>query len=305
MTPVSNSKFKIQHSTLFFPPDHPLVRRELDALPPLLSYDGPAQRLAVIIAIAALAIAGFSCGCGGLLWQGLLFPLGLIPVIWSAQVISREVIGGRWDELRLTPYSVAEIVLAKLAAVVYRLWPLLALMLAVQVASGILSTGFSLVLTGNAFVYFNGMPLRTPEDSLFATGQGMLYLVMAGVLLITGAIQTVLDFGLTLAAGALASALTTSRPLAYLGALAGRGLASLLVLPIGLLAGMLLTGGPDRALLSLTLLLLSSSQGMLMLLLPGEVAGVLLAILVILGLEAGALVLLLRLAVWRAAARGG
>ncbi len=216
MTPVSNSKSKVQHSTLFFPRIHPLVRASWTRCRPCwLRRPGPA--LAVFIAIAALAIAGFSCGCGGLLWQGLLFPLGLIPVIWSAQVISREVIGGRWDELRLTPYSVAEIVLAKLAAVVYRLWPLLALMLAVQVASGILSTGLSLVLTGNAFVYFNGMPLRTPEDSLFATGQGMLYLVLAGVLLITGAIQTVLDFGLTLAAGALASALTTSRPLTYLG----------------------------------------------------------------------------------------
>jgi len=128
---------------------------------------------------------------------------------------------------------------------------------------------------------------------------------MAGVLLIAGMAQIVLDFGLTLAASALASAATTSRPLAYLGALAGRGLASLLVVLAGLLLGVLLTGGTDRALLGLTLLLLSSSQGMLMLLLPGEVAGVLLAILVILGLEAGVLVLLLRLAVWRAAARGG
>ncbi len=305
MTPSPNSKFRTQYSKLLFPLDHPLVRRELAALPPFLSYGGSTQRLGVLIAFVALVIAGLSCGCGGLLWQAMLFPLGLIPVIWSAQVVSREVLSGRWDELRLTPYSVTEIILAKLMAVVYRLWPLLALILAVQVASGILSTGFSLILTGNSFVYINGFALRTPEESLFIAGHGALYLAMAGVLLIAGMAQIVLDFGLTLAASALASAATTSRPLAYLGALAGRGLASLLVVLAGLLLGVLLTGGTDRALLGLTLLLLSSSQGMLMLLLPGEVAGVLLAILVILGLEAGVLVLLLRLAVWRAAARGG
>jgi hypothetical protein len=301
--PIQDSKRNIQNwlrLPVWARPSHPIVRRELELLPAFLGRDFSLRTIVLFAGLAALGIGPCSCLCGGVLAQGLALPLSLLPIIWAGQVINRDVISGQWGDLRLTPFSVSEVVLAKLFAVVYRLAPLLALIVAVQVVSGALAAGFTLLLAGNTIVNVNGTTLQLAETGLFPQNR-LVGLVIGGVLLlVVTAFQATLDFMLNVAAGALASGLTRSRGLAYAGAAALR-----LTVSIGLAASAfvltaLLSGQLEGALLGLSALGLGSGQLLLALIAGGNLGGLLLAVPLTLGLQAGALYGAVRLTIWRA-----
>jgi hypothetical protein len=280
---------------------HPIVRRELELLPAFLGRDYNLRTVILFAALAALGIGPCSCLCGGVLTQGLVLPLSLLPIIWAGQVINRDVVSGQWSDLRLTPFSVSEVVLAKLFAVVHRLGPLLTVIVAVQFFSSALAAVFSLFLSINAFVMVNGTPLQTSEIGALSQDRLPLLLIGGAVLLVVTVIQAVLDFLLNVAVGVLASALTRSRGLAFGAAVALRVTVSIGLAAIAFVLAGLLSGQVEGALLASSALGLGSGQLLLTLGLTPELGGFLLALPLVVVLQAGALYGAVRLTIWRAA----
>ena len=303
---IQNSKLKIQH---WFPwlrrpawarASHPIVRRELDLLPAFLGRDFNLRTILLFAALAALGIGPCSCLCGGVLAQGLALPLSLLPIIWAGQVINRDVISGQWLDLRLTPLSMTEIVLAKLFAVIYRLAPLLALIVAVQVVSGALAVGFTYLLAGNTIISLNGSTLALGETSLF-TQHGLIWLLVGGGLLLgVTAIQATLDFLLNVVAGALASGLTRSRGLAFGAAIALRVSVSIGLAALSFALTAQLAGDLEAAVVSLSALGLGSGQLLLTLGFSPSLGRLLLALVLTVGLQVGVLAGAVRLTIWQA-----
>ncbi|MBN1965828.1 MAG: hypothetical protein JW910_14345, partial [Anaerolineae bacterium] len=208
---------------------HPILARERRALPRLRidrprwwpePRDAPLRALLlqlalsmgpVFVGLVILVVVPFQVSAALLLLTLTL--LNWIPLLWTAPVISREVAAGRWDVLRATPYGTRVIVLAKLSAVARHLALVLQLALLVQllpVSIPLLALVFEPVY-GDVF----GLPLLL----LIVFGTPLLALV-----------STVLDYGLNIASGGLASTVTGSRGLAILSALGLRAGLSLLYL---------------------------------------------------------------------------
>lgn len=279
--------------------DHPIVSRELAALPVFLGRRGRLRNKSLVMGLAALSFVPWSCLCGGVLWPLLLVPLSWLPLIWAAPVINREVEARTWDDLRLTPYSVREIVLAKLCAVVYRLSPLLVFVLVGQLASGVLLGLGWTVFFGSTTIYVNGTVVQQP--ALFSGGLSALLgvLVLAGILLLLIPFVSLAEFLGNVAIGGLASSLTTSRPLAYISAFVLRLLFSVVTLALLFVAALALTRRSDAALVLLTLVGLGNSPGLLLLTPPRDLAATLVMTLLLALLQAVMLGAALGLLFWR------
>jgi len=221
------------HLPVWARPDNPLVRRELQALPLFLGQDGNLNVKILLLAMVGLGLIPCSCSCGGLPWSLLQTVLSLAPLLWGALLINREQAAGTCDMLRTTPYSDAEIVLAKISAVLYRLSPLLALLVSGQAASILLSGLFTSTVFYSAAVSVNGAPARQVAPMLPEGSSALpaFMLALAAVLL-----TTLLDFVTNIVIGALASSLAAGRGTAYAVAIGLRILLSLGWVIFGLLA---------------------------------------------------------------------
>ncbi len=280
--------------------DHPIVTRELAALPVFLGRRGRLRNKSLVMGLAALSFVPWSCLCGGVLWPLLLVPLSWLPLIWAAPVINREVEARTWDDLRLTPYSVREIVLAKLSAVAYRLSPLLVFVLVGQLASGaLLGLGWA-VFFGSTAIYVNGTVVRQPALLSGDLAALLGTLALAGSQLLLTPFASLAEFLGNIAIGGLASSLTVSRPLAYIGAFVLRLLFSVVTLALLFVAALLLTRRPEAALVLLALTGLGSSPGLLLMTPPRDVAASLAVALLLAGMQVAVLGAALGLLFWRA-----
>lgn len=246
--------------------DHPIVARELNALPLFLGRAEESPGFLVIMALVGAGMAGCSCGCGGILLPLLLIPLGWLPLLWAVPVINREVQAHTWDTLRVTPYSVREIVLAKMSAVLYRMTPLLAFMLVGQVISTLSAMIFWWMLSGNALILAISINGQAAEPSFSRPGGfpgGSDVLVVTALLLLLVLLHTLLDFLVSIVLGGLASALTDNRNLAYLAAFGLRLLASVLLVVSGVLLIGLMNPADGLALAAAGVLLLLAEGGIL------------------------------------------
>ncbi len=215
--------------------DHPLVQRELAELPAFLGADGNLTVKMVLLAIAGLGLAG--AACGGLWWPPIAAALGLLPLLYGAMLVNRDRAAQRWDMLRVTPYSIRELLLAKVSAVLYRLAPLLALLLAGQSLAYVLSSLMVLSMWGTVAV--NGV-------QVFSASPGMGAATLPGIGIFFGLTlaDTVVGFVLNIVVGLLASTLTDGRGAAYAAAIGLRLLVAGLLTSITLLvAGIGMTGG--------------------------------------------------------------
>lgn len=197
--------------------ENPLVRRELQALPLFLGQDGNLNVKMALLAALGLGLMPCSCSCGGFPWSLLQVALSLLPLLWGALLINRERVAGTWELLRTTPYSDAEIVLAKISAVLYRLSPLLALLLSGQAASFLMTGLFATTVFLSTTVSINGVSVWPAMPVLAGRGEALplAYGLAFAILLLT----TVLDFVTNIVIGVLASSLTASRGAAYAGAI--------------------------------------------------------------------------------------
>ena len=193
----SRARLRLPH---WAQPDNPLVQRELDALPGFLGKQTTRRDAILFVGLATLGLGVTACLCVGL-WQIILVPLSMLPIIFSATIINRETVAGRWDDLRMTPYTIHEIVGAKLAAVLYRLAPLLGVLLGITLLSSGVSWVFSLLLN-NSYISVNGTPVQTP-DAPFVNIPAIL--LITALLVGVSLLQTALDFLLSLVTGGLAS----------------------------------------------------------------------------------------------------
>jgi hypothetical protein len=176
-------------------PDHPIMQRELAHLPSFgIRTEDLYQRPASVIGAMMLWLAPFACGFSGLPWQLLLAPLGWLPLVWATSIIRREVRARTWQTLCSTPYPADEILLAKLAAVIYRLLPpLIMLFFGHILFYGVMLIGW--LVSGSAgtiYVYFDGHAIR--QGSLIAqrTLPLMSILVLSGIFLILTLIHSLL-----------------------------------------------------------------------------------------------------------------
>lgn len=205
--------------------DNPIVARELAALPQFLGADSRPGLKIALVALMAPALILCSCGCVGLPWVALTAALSLLPMIWAAGIINRERAANTWESLRVTPYSTRQIVLAKMAAVFYRLLPLLALLLAGQIFSLLIAS------TGLAFVSFSGVvSVSGSVQQAFQippSGIQTPVITLLGFFLAVTLFGTTLDFVTGIVLGGLASSLTGGRGAAVLGAFGLRVLLSL------------------------------------------------------------------------------
>jgi hypothetical protein len=280
--------------------DDPLVRRELDALPNFLGEDGRLRGKIILLALVGLGIMPCSCGCGGVPWTLLAFALNLLPLVWGAGTLNRERAADTWGTLRVTPYSVQEIVLAKLSAVTYRLSPLLALLLTGELLSYIVSGGMYAITYGSVSVnlYANGDRLaQNPDPAL-----PMIALIIFGMMLLITLIGVALTFFTNIVLGGLASALTKGRGSAAVLGIGLRAFLTMLLTLVNLLLGLLLISQLGNVLGLSTLAALNQSISWLVLLNPAAAFGPLLVTGLMLLVQAGALVGLFKLTVIRARA---
>ena len=224
--------------------DHPLVQREMDVLPNFLGTDGNLNVKMLLMAVVGLGLVSCSCSCGGVWWPVIMSALGLLPLLWGAMLVNREQAARRWEVLRATPYSVREILLAKVTAALYRLSPLLALVLAGQVMSYFLASWMMNFFFASAMVSVNGSDLTRlasspASSSLVLAGMGLTFVVML--------FSTLLDFVLALVLGLLASTLVQSRGWAFAGAIGLRVLAAILLGGLNLLVTWAVLGGTEGA----------------------------------------------------------
>ncbi len=278
--------------------ENPLVRREMQALPLFLGQDGNLNVKMVLLAMLGLGLMPCSCSCGGLPWSVLQTVLSLIPLLWGASLINRERVAGTWDLLRTTPYSDAEIMLAKISAVSYRLSPLLALLLSGQAASFLMTSLFTATVLLSITVSVNSVPVW-PAMPILTDEQGALPLVygLAFALLL---LTTVLDFVTNIVIGALASSLTASRGAAYGSAIGLRMVTSLGWIVLGALALGLIA--PSETLVSGPLALNAITQPALWPILVAPATTLVRVVLVsglALAVQVAVLVGLFRLLVWR------
>ncbi|GAB4575905.1 MAG: hypothetical protein Kow0077_29750 [Anaerolineae bacterium] len=226
--------------------DHPLVQRELEELPNFLGDDGNLNLKMVLLALVGVGLVSCSCACSGLLWPVMMLGLGTVPLIWGAMLVNRERAAGRWDMLRVTPYSVREILLAKIMAVTYRLTPLLALLLAGQAMSFLSSIWLMNYVMFSATLSLNGQSvLSTGSDPVAASSALVAGVGLAFVLTL---FTTLLDFALNIVVGLLASTLVLQRGWAYAAA-------------VGLRMLITLVGGAALAGVSVLLLRLADQGG--------------------------------------------
>ncbi len=221
--------------------DNPLVQRELETLPDFLGQDGNLNVKMLLLALVGLGLVSCSCTCGGVWWPLLAGALGLIPLLWGAMLVNRDQAAGRWDMLRVTPYSVRDILLAKLAAALYRLSPLLALLLAGEVMSYVATSWFLDLAYTSVLVNVNGS-----TTSLGDPGGAAGFPLTWAVLLVRVMLSTVLGFVLNIAVGLLGSTLTASRGWAFAGAVGLRVLLALVFSGTTMLLVQALTGGSGR-----------------------------------------------------------
>ncbi len=302
---MTDPRFPFPHRRL--PPwarhDHPLVARELRLLPPFFSAKGAPLRTTVTrMVLLALIVAPCGCACGGLPWQLLLAPLGWLPLIWAAPIIVQEISAGRWAMLRATPYSVREIVLAKLSAVVYRLSPLLGFILAGQaVLVALMAVGWAL-LTNVATVYvsFNGATLEQPNllptETLPPAGTLLLGVLMMGLTILAA----LLDFLTNAALGGLASTLTRQRAAAYVGAFGLRVALTLLAYALTLALAGVVVEQPLHPLEVVLLAAIGGSPGWAMLAAPDSLIRPLILGGLTVAAQVAALVGIVKLVCWRA-----
>lgn len=226
---------------------HPLTRRELRALPHFLSQDkapNSQRNKLLIMAFFAVALTPFTCTCGGPLWHPAVIALSLAPLIWAVPVIVRDVESGAWDTLRLTPYSARDLLLAKLYAVVYRLSPLLAFLLAGQAVFSLLAMSGSVILlagVGSSVSYSTGtatldLPVMDALQTIQSAGAGVL-------LALVGVIHVLLDFALSAAIGAAMAVLSNNRTMGYVLGLILRGVLTVLLLLVTVVLVGLFNGG--------------------------------------------------------------
>lgn len=278
--------------------ENPLVRRELQALPLFLGQDGNLNVKMALLAVLGLGLMPCSCSCGGLPWSLLQVAVSLVPLLWGALLINREQAAGTWELLRTTPYTDAEIVLAKISAVLYRLSPLLALLLSGQAASFLMTGLFAATVLLSTTVSVNGVPVW-PAMPILTGEEGMLP-VAYGLAFATLLLTTVLDFVTNIVIGALASSLTASRGAAYAGAIALRVVTSLVWIVLGALVLGLIA--PPEVPASGLLALSAAAQPALWLILVAPattLAPVVLLIGLTLAAQVALLVGLFRLVVWR------
>ena len=215
---------------------HPVVARQMAALPAFDLYAWGGSRRLMVALLALLAPCALLTG--SLPLQLVLLPLGWLPVLWAAPLVSRERRQGTWDLLCLTPYPRAELLLASGWAVACRLRGLLGWLLIGQVASVVnvllymaffLGGGGYRTLSG-AYVHLAELP---PAAGTLPAFVGIALLALLAV---------PLDFGLSIGLGLLASARMARREGALLVACGLRALASLLALVTGVIALITLTG---------------------------------------------------------------
>ncbi|NPV66664.1 MAG: hypothetical protein HPY64_05920 [Anaerolineae bacterium] len=278
--------------------ENPLVRRELQALPLFLGQDGNLNVKMALLAALGLGLMPCSCSCGGWPWSLLQVALSLIPLLWGALLINRERVAGTWELLRTTPYSDTEIVLAKISAVLYRLSPLLALLLSGQAASFLMTGLFAATVFLSTTVSVNGVPVW-PAMPVLAGGSEALplaYGLAFAMLLLT----TVLDFVTNIVIGVLASSLTASRGTAYAGAIGLRVVLSLGWIVLGAL-GLGLIASPEVPASGLLALSAAAQPALWLILITPATALAPVALLTGLALAAQVVLLigLFRLVVWR------
>ncbi len=274
--------------------DNPLVRRELQALPLFLGQDGNLSVKRLLLAVLALGLMPCSCSCGGLPWLVLQSALSLAPLLWGALLINREQAAGTWDVLRVTPYSDAELVLAKISAVVYRLSPLLTLLLSGQLAYYLILGFFTSFTLFSATLTVNGMTAwqtaTTPSGAISALLA--LLLALAAIVL-----TTILDFATNIVLGTLASSLASSRGTAYAGAIGLRLLLSLVWLGLGaLVIGII---APEAPLEMSVILSAVQPPAWLILAAPASAGPVILIACLMLAIQGALLIGLFQLVVWR------
>lgn len=216
----------------------PLMQREIRALPPCLGRDHPL--------LFWLALIGLAGGLGyslahllplRLIWDLAWLALGWLPLLWSTRIIARETTAHTWDVLRSTPYSLEEIVRAKLAAVLRITAPLLVFLLVGALATSMLAAFAGAWLTAPGQI----PPLSDPQ----VAARLNLMLFMEGVQLAIGLLTLGVDFLLTIALGGLASSLGRGRGGSLAIALLGRILLSGLL--FGTTYGLAFVFTPDRA----------------------------------------------------------
>ncbi|MBN2471575.1 MAG: hypothetical protein JXN59_12705 [Anaerolineae bacterium] len=223
--------------------DNPLVRRELETLPAFIGQDGNLNVKMLLLAVVGMGMVGCSCSCGGIWWPLLMAALGMVPLLWGAMLVNRDRATGRWDMLRVTPYSLREILLAKVTAALYRLSPLLALLLAGEVMSTLVTSWLMEWTYSAARLSVNGATYSL-GDLVPAAESG--FLMVWAVLLVRVMFGTLLGFVLNIVVGLLASTLTESRGWAFAGAVGMRVILTLAFSISTLLFIQVLTGGQGR-----------------------------------------------------------
>lgn len=276
-------------------PDNPIVRRELSALPPFLGRGGKLRDKALFVGLAALGITVSACLCGGTLTGMLLFPLGLLPMFYSATTINREINGHTWQDLRATPPTVREIVLSKLTAVTYRLGPLLGLLLVMQLFSLFFSSLIWTLYT-NSTIMINGQIIQQSDG--FTTVPPSLLGQMIFLFLAT-ALKALYDFLAAVALGGLASALATRKGTAYVLAIGLKGVHFILNTALALLIVAVALGNFNNALSAVVFTAMGNAQSVLISLFP-DARLALLSIGIMFAMEAGLLYGIIELTIWRA-----
>lgn len=278
--------------------DHPLVQREMEILPAFLGADGNLNVKMLLMAVVGMGLVSCSCSCGGFLWPVLMGALNLLPLLWGAMLVNREQATNRWDMLRATPYTTREILLAKLSAALYRLSPLLALMLAGQLMSYFATSWMLNMVSYSAVATVNGSTFTTGG---LPPGAGSGFLALWGVFLVRLMVTTLLGFVLNLVVGLLASTLTESRGWAYAGAIGLRVIVLVLILGANVLLAGALAGGFESGMGLLAFQEFGQSSVWFGLMPSvGQVKWLIYAALGLL-VQVGVLVGVFRLAEWRAA----
>lgn len=277
--------------------DNPLVVREMAALPNFLGEDGNMTVKVILFGLLALGLVSCSCSCGGFIWNVLLLPLYLMPMFWGCLIINRERATHNWDMLRTTPYSTREILLAKISAVVYRLAPVLTLILVGQVVVYLLTAAFSSLMYSSTYLSVNGTTQQFEDPFLMQTP--LTVVLLFGISLLTLILSTLLTFFTNITIGGLASAMTERREFAYLGSIALRVAVSAGVLALAFGVALLVTGNLEEA--AALFGLAGLGQGSIMLLaVPFNVFQLVVVTGFLVLAQTGTLVGLFRLTVWRA-----
>ncbi len=277
-------------------PDHPIAVREMDRLPYLSFHRrSPAGRILVGLMVLVTPCALFF---GNIPIQIILLPLSFLTLNWSAPLLGQERRDGTWDSLRLTPYSTQEIVLAKLSAAGRRLGGLLGVLEVGQIAS-LMAVGLYILMFNarSGYRVFSGAWVQHPAF----TGAEQGAIVAAGVGLVgVSLLIPFLDFALTIVLGALASTWTERHESTVIWAILLRAVLLVAFLASGAILIQLATGEQVNPLMIFGGALMGGPIGWTFLGIYDWPWAALATALALLMAEVLALLVALRLTIWRA-----